>query len=83
MAAVEPLREIANKPQSTTATNDEADKKCVDSSFSTMGIVLGIRVKEEWKDRGRGERVFELVCSAWLSFIFKHIEKQLKSKQSE
>lgn len=50
----QPLREIANKPQSTTATatNDEADKKCVDSSFSTMGIVLGIRVKEGWKDRG-------------------------------
>lgn len=82
MAAVEPLREIANKPQSATATNDEADKKCVDSSFSTMGIVLGIRVKEGWKDRGGG-RVFELVGSAWLSFIFKHIEKQLKSKQSE
>lgn len=52
----EALREIANKPQSATATNDEADKKCVDSSFSTMGIVLGIRVKEGWKDRrgGRG-----------------------------
>lgn len=55
MAAVEPLREIANKPQSTTATatNDEADKKCVDSSFSTMGIVLGIRVKGPWEDEGR------------------------------
>lgn len=82
MAAVEPLREIANKPQSATATNVEADKKCVDSSFSTMGIVLGIRVMEGWKDRG-GRGLLELVCSAWLSFIFKHIEKQLKSKQSE
>lgn len=51
----QPLREIANKPQSATATNDEADKKCVDSSFSTMGIVLGIRVKERYKEGG--ERV--------------------------
>lgn len=73
----EALCEIANNPQSATATatNDEADKKCVDSSFSTMGIVLGIRIKARWEERG--------VWVGWLSFIFKHIEKQLKSKHSE
>lgn len=35
------------------------------------------------KTRKEGRGLLELVCSAWLSFIFKHIEKQLKSKQSE
>lgn len=69
---------ISRNPQqkhTAARTNDEADKKCVDSSFSTMGIVLGSRVKAGWEERG--------VWVGWLSFIFKHIEKQLKSKHSK
>lgn len=50
------------KQQHTARANDEADKKCVDSSFSTMGIVLGSRVKAGWEERGvwvrHGYRLF-------------------------